>query len=152
MKCLVTGAARNHMGQFKRIRKQWSLENFDDGYVDASGRMRVWSPGHHRASSAGYVLRAIIAYEAYHNVKVTRDQNIHHKDHDRLNDSKENLEKLSHHAHAKEHNPCQKILRVCQDKTCNKPFKVKKHKVMEGKAKFCSRFCANANKPKRMVR
>lgn len=75
----------------KRIHQPWSLNNFDDGYI-TQGRFRVYLPDHPRAASRGYVLRSIVAYEAYYGVKVTWEMNVHHIDGDKLNDSKENLE------------------------------------------------------------
>ena len=88
----------------KRIHHPWSLENFNDGYI-TQGRFRVYLPDHPRAVSRGYVLRSIVAYEAYHGVEVTWGLNVHHIDGNKLNDSAENLElmprygKRSHNTH-----------------------------------------------------
>lgn len=150
MKCLVTGG-RDKNGRFIRTRMEWSLGNFDDGYVDANGRMRVFRPGHHRASKLGYVLRSIVAYEAYNNDIVTREYNIHHIDHDRLNDSKENLEKLTQSQHSKEHN-LERSLKAAiwfSCIICKKDFRLPKYRLKEkGRGKYCSQICYKKRGPK----
>ena len=109
MRLLVTGGLeRNTQGQFKRKHLPWSLESFDDGYVDATGRMRVYRPDHPRSSSNGYIMRSIVAYEAYHGITVERGFEIHHKDENRLNDSIENLEMINGLVHARMHSHLRK--------------------------------------------
>lgn len=76
------------------------------GYVDAQGRMRIFYPTHPRACKThGYVMRSIVHYEYYNNDIVTSEYNIHHKDKNRLNDTKENLQKLTHAEHSLLHHP-----------------------------------------------
>jgi len=51
---VVTGGARGRDGKFERVHQRWSLDNFDDGYVDGDGRFRVYLPEHPRAAKNGY--------------------------------------------------------------------------------------------------
>ena len=133
-------STRGSDGQYVRTHQHWSLEHFDDGYVDATGRMRVYFPGHPRASRGGYVLRAIVVYEAYHAEPVTTEFNIHHKDTNRLNDSKDNLVKLTHERHSSLHHPRQRVQRVC--KTCHGTFEIKPYRLKEtGRGSYCSHTC-----------
>jgi len=96
MRVIISGATdnRDNMGRFTRVHKSWSLERFDDGYIDADGRFRVYYPNHPRAYKGGYVLRAIVAYETYHGTSVPPDMDIHHIDGNRLKDTEENLEQV----------------------------------------------------------
>ena len=87
----------------KRIHYPWSLENFNDGYVNADGRFRVWLPNHPRVDLHGYVYRTIVAYEAYHGVVIPLNKMIHHLDGNKLNDSKENLRLATRQEHSKYH-------------------------------------------------
>jgi len=130
---------RNKNGTFKRTRKIWSLENFDDGYVDANNRMRVYKPGHPRASSGGYILRSIVAYEAYHKVMVSIKDNVHHVDHNRLNDSKENLELINGAEHISRHKTKPLISCICRG--CQKEFFIKQHRIDAGRGKYCGHEC-----------
>lgn len=136
-------------GKFVREHQEWDLDNFDDGYVDGAGRFRVYKPSHHRASSGGYVLRSIVAYEEYHGVKVTIEFNVHHKDHNRLNDTIENLELIEHTEHAKIHNPYGTTMVDCVCVVCKKVFSLPQWRINEGKGKYCSMRCVydrNKNK------
>jgi hypothetical protein len=90
-------------GKFTRQHQIWSLQNFDDGYIDSRGRFRVYSPNRPRAYSEGYVLRAIVAYEAYTGDAVASNYDVHHKNKDKLDDSRDSIEKKLHSKHAGEH-------------------------------------------------
>ena len=141
-------------GCFKRKHFEWSLNNFNDGYIDASGRMRVYSPNHHRADNKmGYVLRSIVAYETYHDDIVTKDYVIHHKDKNRLNDSKENLEKLKFGEHSSMHRLKESIKRKCI--ICHKKFLIKQHRLNEkntNRGKYCSQECYKKRKYSEMTK
>lgn len=134
---------KNSLGLFKRIRKKWSLDNFDDGYVDNRGRMRVWLPEHPRAYKGGYIFRAIVAYEAYHHVSVPKGFVVHHKDDKRLNDTEENLEKIPFGIHSQLHNAdsTSHIHKICL--VCGKEFYVTRWRLNEKDhvGKYCSLSC-----------
>lgn len=85
-------------GTFTRFHKEFSLENFGDGYT-AIGRFRVYLPNHPRRNNQGFVLRSVAAYEAYHHLAVPLSMDIHHIDGNTMNDSKENLQMLLHNEH-----------------------------------------------------
>lgn len=133
---------RKNDGTFKRIRKPFSLENFNDGYIDNKGRFRVHSPNHPRAYHSGYVLRSIIAYELYNNINVPNNMDIHHIDGNKLNDSKENLVMLPHSKHAQitRTSKLHYVIRVC--KNCSKQFIIKQWRLKDlSRGKYCSQTC-----------
>jgi hypothetical protein len=126
-----------------RVNKQWSLDNFDDGYIDNRGRFRVYFPNHPRAYEEGYILRSIVAYEAYHGVSVTKEYAIHHKNGNRLDDSKENLEQLLFGAHSRKHNECKKNGKNMICATCGKTFYVTQWRLNQKwhVGKYCGLDC-----------
>lgn len=135
---------RNDDGTFKRTRTPFSLDNFDDGYVDADGRFRVYLPDHPRADKQeGYVLRSIVAYELYHKLHVPETMAIHHIDGTKLNDSEENLAMLLFGQHSSFHNKSKEeslIPRQC--KQCGITFFIKKWRLNErSRGQFCSQKC-----------
>ncbi len=85
-----------------KVKEKWSLERMNEGYK-AQRRFRVYLPTHPRANKAGYVLRSIAAYEAYHKVEVTPREIIHHRDGDTLNDSESNLQSMTRSEHQMYH-------------------------------------------------
>lgn len=127
---------RTDRGTFKRVHKPWSLETFDDGYVDSDGRFRVYAPGHHRAYADGYALRAIVAYELYTGEIVLTADDIHHKDHNRTNDTPENLERKGHQDHSLHHHRQVLVDLICRN--CGASFRRKPHQRGKG---FCTRAC-----------
>lgn len=133
---------RNPNGTFKQIRKRFSLDNFNDGYIDNRGRFRVWVPDHPRAYEGGYILRSIVAYETYHGVEVPKDAAIHHVDGNRLNDSKENLEMMSFSEHSTLHNKDKEawVERICLHCGCS--FLIERWRLKDpSRGKFCSQKC-----------
>jgi|WetSurMetagenome_2_1015567.scaffolds.fasta_scaffold10945_2 hypothetical protein len=142
---VVTGCSdRNIDGTFKRTHKQWSLNNFNDGWVDSKGRFRVYYPLHPRASKLGYILREIVAYEAYYNISVPLNMEIHHKDGNKVNDSKENLEMESHSEHKLIHSRLNgnRIKKKCE--VCNKEFEIIMARIRDreyNRGRFCSQLC-----------
>lgn len=96
----------SYLGIKRNTRKyeQWSLDNFDNGYIYGD-RYFVYYPDHSRTNKYGYVLRAIVAYETYHGIIVSRNgkMDVHHKDGNTLNDSKKNLELILTSEHGRYH-------------------------------------------------
>lgn len=126
-------------GKFERLHKPWSLENFDDGYIDDRGRMRVCIPGHARGYGRDYVLRAIVAYEAYHNTIVPKGYVVHHKNENKLDDSKENLEAMTIAAHTRHHCSKKPLVKTCFK--CKSDFEIPQWRVNMGRGKYCSSQC-----------
>ena len=80
--------------------KEWSLENFDEGFIASiAQRFTVYAPTHPRASKSGYILRARIAYETYNQTTIPEGWDVHHIDGNTLNDSKENLKLVTKKEH-----------------------------------------------------
>jgi hypothetical protein len=137
-------------GCFTKKHKHWSLENFNEGYVRSKdNRFFVYFPGHPRSSASGFVLRSIVAYEAYHNDTVSMEYNIHHKDGDRLNDTKENLQKFTHREHSILHNKEKKNGETYACCVCGSSFYVPawrvndrvRHMNKRYTPKYCSKDC-----------
>lgn len=129
-------------GKFQRKHNQWSLNNFDDGFIEKqSGRMMVYYPIHPRANKMGYIRRAIIAYEIYHNIQVTKDYCVHHIDNDKLNDSIENLKLILFSEHSKLHHKHTGEYRKCLH--CEQEFYAQKSVIQSGNGKYCSHICSN---------
>jgi len=161
--CLVTGTTlintmpvtrymRQHKsnGDFKRTHNQWALTNFDDGYVDSAGRFRVYYPSHPRAYNEGYILRSIVAFEAYHNLFIPDGIDVHHVDGNRLNDSIENLMLLSHKKHSVlsnvERYENSTINKTCEE--CGLIFHIKQGRLNDktsNRGRFCSQKCYHAH-------
>ena len=137
-------------GSFKRVHQEWSLDNFDDGYV-CKGRFKVWMPNHPQAHKNGWIMRARVAYEAYHQTSIPEGMEVHHIDKNTLNDSKENLQLLLGKTHRSiSHIRLGMVERVCQH--CGATFQILKKRMKDpNRGKYCSLKCANqANGRKRL--
>lgn len=149
---LLNMRTRDPNGTFKRTIQKWSLENFNEGYIDNKGRFRVWLPTHPRSYENGWVLRSIVAFESYHNIKVPSTMDIHHLNEDRLDDSKDNLIMMTHGAHTNLHNQkkikASDIIKTCEN--CGKPFIIKRWRLNQAvnehiqRGRFCSQKCFHA--------
>ena len=102
---------------YSRNGRPWSLENFDEGHADSRGYFRVYMPEHPRAFAKGQILRSWVAYEAYHNISLQKGDIVHHINGIRLDDSIENLKKVTYKGHGIIHRGNQ-VERVC--KNCSK--------------------------------
>lgn len=69
----------------------------------AGGRTAVYCPDHPKANSSGYVLKARFVMEKKLGRLLSSNEEVHHKDRNKLNDSEDNLELLSSSDHAREH-------------------------------------------------
>lgn len=135
---------RDAAGRFSRLHLPWTLSRFDDGYVDGSSRMRVYLPTHPRSSESGYVMRSIVAYEAYHpGETMTPDFVVHHKNENRQDDSPENLERQPFGLHSSNHNRGRGLglaSRAC--KGCGCTFSIKIWRLRDSsRGQYCSQAC-----------
>ena len=137
----MSGILRDKKGKFKRTNNPWTPANTEDGY-NRKGWFMVYLPDHPRANSLGYVPRAAVHYEYFNNDKLKKGEEVHHKDKNRLNDTKENLIKLVHQEHSKLHNKegLKDITQTCV--MCKKPFLIKQWRLNQGRlGKYCSQKC-----------
>lgn len=140
----ITPKKKDELGRFMRIHQPFSLNNFDDGYIDVYGRFKIYLPNHHRSDRSGYTFRSIVAYELYHNCIVFTDMVVHHKNEDKLDDSKENLELIEFGKHTTLHNKprveASNVERICE--VCKEIFVIKRWRLKDpSRGKFCSREC-----------
>lgn len=145
---------RNKKGVFIRKNNIFSLENFTDGYINNDNRFMVYYPASKRAYKNGYIARSIAAYELYHNTSVEKNYDIHHMNNNSLDDSFENLIKLTREDHNYFHSQ-QKTKKSninCICKICSKPFSIKKYKLKEkGRGSYCSQSCYQKAPKKRKI-
>jgi len=114
-------------------------------YIDSSGRARVYCPSHPRSYISGYLLRDIVHWEYYHQQRVPKGFDVHHINHNRIDDTKENLIILEHKGHSKLHNPIKESIKIC--KTCGCEFKIKTWRLREkSRGQYCSQGCFHKRK------
>lgn len=106
-----------------------------DGYV----AIRVIKNG-----KATYPLEHDVLMEQHLGRKLTVDENVHHKNHDRSDNRLENLELVTRADHIREHHPCQRdptkwVVVSCD--FCGKDVDVRKSKVARNPLTYCNRAC-----------
>src|ERR1700685_415780 len=109
------------------------------------GRVRLFVkgkfPGAH--PSGGYALRSrVVWWLNTGEVLIGTEVNVHHKNHNRADDSFDNLEKMDHVKHAHAHNPktVEMVERTC--KTCGNSFTIEKWRLLDkARGQFCSQKC-----------
>ena len=142
--------ARHSLGQFIRTRVIWTPENWDAGYIDNRNRFRVYRPDCPRAYNGGYAFRAHVVWWLYHNKPHPSNTELHHIDHNRLNDDISNLNVLSRSEHRTTHQE-HWVYRRC--KHCGKEFRKHFWRTKQSPIRFCSRKCyLSAPRPERKKR
>lgn len=72
--------------------------------IDRDGYIRTYDPAHPWPRRPGYVLEHVRVMELQIGRRLTTEEIIHHKDHDRQNNDLSNLELLTRSAHSRYHN------------------------------------------------
>lgn len=67
------------------------------------GRVKIYKPNHHKASSSGYVFRYVLVWEKYNKKRVPRGLDIHHKNGICDDDRPENLQAITRSKHRRHH-------------------------------------------------
>ena len=130
---------RNSLGQFVRTTKPWTPDRWGDGYIDNKGRFRVFRPDYPRAYKYGWNLRAHIVWWLETGAPHPEKTELHHKDHDRLNDVFQNLECLTNSEHQLIHK-YNDVLCVCDN--CGTLFGRHKWRLKNRpKLLYCTRAC-----------
>lgn len=124
-------------GRYVRTRKEWTPKNWDNGYKDSRGRVRVYFPRGSKSWSSGYTFRYNAVWEWYRG-SIPTGKEVHHKDGDILNDKLENLILLTHEQHAHHHN--RKLWRTFICTQCGQFFQKDGTHGARG-YKFCSQKC-----------
>lgn len=149
MNILVTGSEeRNSKGQFVRTREPWEPSDWDAGFVDNTGRFRVYRPDYPKAwqykTCKGYAFRAHIVWWLQTGDVVPDDEDLHHIDGDRLNDLPENLIVLTRSEHHSiDRASCSS--KVC--KHCGESFWIKNGRLNSGRTRgsYCNQECYHAH-------
>jgi len=90
--------------QFKAHKQLRELHpGWKGGKTFSGGRVILLRPDHHRAHSDGYVLRSVLVMEEVLGRPITRAEQVHHINHDTLDDRPENLQVLSPREHSRAH-------------------------------------------------
>lgn len=90
----------------KHIKRKFGADNtsWNGGKtISTKGYLYVSMPEHHRAHKSGYVKYANIVSERILNRKLLPDEVVHHKNHDKSDDSEDNLIVLTNAEHAHLH-------------------------------------------------
>lgn len=82
------------MGLFKK----------EKSYINKEGYKKVYKPEHPKASERGFVSEHLIVAEKKMKRPLGSDEVVHHKDGDKFNNRRRNLEVLTRSEHYKKHN------------------------------------------------
>lgn len=120
------------------------------GWIDKDGYILIFKPENISARKNRYVLEHRYLYEIYHNCSLLKWSHVHHKDGNRQNNSKENLEgmiNIKHVSITNKKNFSDRFCLVCGGKTYIKNIKGRKSeqwsKYLNG---FRCRKCHRSNK------
>ena len=94
----------------------------------------IYAPTHPLARKNGFVYKHRLIYEEKLGRYLNRCEIIHHKDGNKLNNSLDNLELLTHHMHGVLHNGIKRYCSFCGKETKNK--------------KYCSTSCSSKSQQK----
>lgn len=100
--------------------------------------------GHPNATKHGYVLHHRIVVENKLRRLLRSDEIVHHKNHDKKDNTIDNLEVLTASEHSKLHNTTGRSMVELQCPECEDSFERERrqtHLVKGGKRTFCSRIC-----------
>lgn len=137
-------------GRFLPSATIWVPETWNSGFVDNKGRFRVFRPDCPRAYKNGWALRAHVVWWLHHGATHDRMYELHHKDHNRLNDAIDNLIPLTQSAHASLHRA---NLVEHQCIRCGVSFKTHAWRARGRLIKFCSKKCRDTGpRPERYRR
>ncbi len=140
MSILVTGDRARVNGQFSRVHKTWTVETWDDGFVDMCGYFRVYRPDYPGCWHNGYAKRYAVVYWLVTQHVVAPDEALHHIDGNRTHDSFDNLCLLKHGDHSRLHHP-KAIIRCYY---CGRSFPRPAGKTID-RVKFCSQKCYHSS-------
>lgn len=107
--------------------------------LNHNGYVELWIPNHHRTRGNGYVFEHILVLEEKIGRRLLPNEQVHHIDKDRKNNSPDNLEVVDIVEHTKLHAKERRkgkyfTCPICQSEFYRKPSHVKT-------AKTCSRSC-----------
>ena len=120
----------------------WDGTNWNEGYVDNNGRMRVYRPDYPNAYKFGYALRAHIVYWLKTEHVLQKGECIHHRNEKPIDDEFENLALVAWGKHTALHNEKPEMQFVCNH--CGKEYTRPGYRVRSDTKKGCPpRFCSH---------
>ena len=131
-------------GRYKRQIKEWSIENWDDGFVNNKGRFLVYKPKSKYVLYQGYVLRYYAVWESLKG-DIPDGYVIHHIDGNKTNDSIENLKLITKKEHDEYHINKQKTGLWLNCTVCKKRFYKPQWRMNQKghSGKYCTKECRN---------
>ena len=113
-----------------------------DKISKCGGYKAVYCPDHPKAWKTGWIHVHRIVMEQKIGRLLAPNEVVHHKDHNKLNNSIDNLELLTKSEHAKEHakeRPAKIAILVCPE--CKKDFRKAVRNIGWAKLNFCGHSC-----------
>lgn len=133
-------------GDPPRIHQVWNPLNWNDGYIDAKGRFRVYRPDFPDCHYNGYVFRSHVVWWLSTGKRHPRNTELHHKNTIPLDDSISNLEPLSNSDHQKLHKPAAFYQINCEH--CGSLVRVSAFRKRDRITRFCSQYCYHESRRK----
>lgn len=97
-------------------------------------------PNHPNATKNGYVLMHRVVMENHLGRLLEKNEIVHHKDHNKLNNNIENLQVMDRVEHNRMHGSTGRNIIELVCPCCGKTF-FKEERLIHGKQTFCSRSC-----------
>lgn len=107
----------------------------------SSGYPVIYCPDHQRAWSTGYIYLHRVVMEQHLGRLLTKDEIVHHRNENTMDNRLENLELTTQSKHAKYHIKPAKVMELKCDE-CGKGFQRLLRKIKAGSNSFCSKSCS----------
>lgn len=146
---------KDKSGKFIRTRIIWKPEEWDNGYLDNRGRMRVYRPDYPKAYHEGYALRAHVVWWLFNHSIPQKGDVLHHINKIKDDDHIENLQLISRSEHTILHCKLKGNLLICEH--CKKQFYIATYKIKQkisenNYPRFCSQKCYHAHGKSKQTR
>lgn len=137
----------NNMMNFFKPENKYHSQHYKGWYISIHGYKLIYKPSHPDARPDGYIFEHRLVMEQKLGRRLLKKEKVHHLDHDKLNNTPNNLIILSNSDHMKEHKPWKiwgkqsKTGKKVKCKVCNKIHYRKGYSLKRSKNYFCSIKC-----------